>query len=296
MLVFGSVNVDLVFELAALPRPGQTVLTQSYATVPGGKGANQAVAAARAGARVSFAGRIGEDGHGAMMRDALIAEGIETAALTVSTRPTGVAVIGVERSGENAIMVASGANLDARASDLDDATLAASGLVLCQNEVPMAETLGLLARARRQGVITVLNAAPVGDLVLADLQDVDILIVNEHEAAGLTRGAEPVAAAMLLAVGDRSVVVTLGGQGAIAVSSGRSTRVSALPVTVVDTTGAGDTFAGVLAASLDGGHDLGVSIRRASVAASLACERMGAQAAMPRANVIAARLSGLAAT
>ncbi|MDX1542059.1 MAG: PfkB family carbohydrate kinase, partial [Geminicoccaceae bacterium] len=173
LLVFGSLNVDLLFHVRALPRPGETVLCPSYERAPGGKGANQAAAAAKAGAEVAMAGRIGDDEAGRFARTTLDATGVDTRLVATGTAPTGVAVIGVDERGENQIIVASGANLEVAAEEVSDARLGEASTLLCQNEVPSAATFALIERARAQGVRTVLNLAPASAVPEAALAALD---------------------------------------------------------------------------------------------------------------------------
>jgi ribokinase len=297
--VFGSINVDLLFEVASLPRAGQTVLCSGYEVAPGGKGANQAAAAARPGATVHMVGHVGGDDFGRLARDALAAAGVDCSRVAVSKRATGIAVIGVDRAAENQIMVASGANLDTHAGQILDADLAPGVTLLCQNEIRPAETFALLRRAKARGARTILNLAPAGAVPAAALEALDYLVVNEIEgrmAAGGGALGDPAAFARELSARYGLIcVVTLGAAGALAIGPGASYRIAALPVQPVDTTGAGDAFVGVLAAALDCGHDLAAALARASVAAGLACTRLGAQASQPDAAQIEARLGDLPA-
>ncbi len=294
LLVLGSINADLVLEVDGLPRPGETVLCPGWRFAHGGKGANQAAAAARFGARVRFLGRVGADPWGPILRQGLAEAGVEVAGLGLSQRPSGTAVIAVDRSGENLILVASGANLDVSLDQLDAAGLGPGVTFLCQNEIPLPVTLGALARARAAGARTILNLAPASSLAADALDPVDLLIVNQHEAAALLGRRMPAEeAAAELAGPARTCVLTLGPEGAVAVGPGGGWRVPALPVRVVDTTGAGDAFVGALAAGLDGGLALPEALARASVAAGLACERLGAREGQPDRAAVEARLEAL---
>ncbi|HEX5317639.1 MAG TPA: ribokinase [Stellaceae bacterium] len=276
IVVFGSINVDVVVPVPGLPRPGETVLGGDYALLPGGKGANQALAARRAGAAVAMAGAVGEDGFAAVALDLLRRDGVDLALVRTAERPTGCAAIMVGERGENLIAVASGANHAVTADQVPDSLLGPRTVLVCQMEVPVAETAALLRRARRLGARTVLNLAPALPIAL---DDVDWVVANRDEAAGL---------------GERAgLIVTLGGDGAMAyLPGGGRIAVPALPIDPVDTTGAGDTFVGVLAAALDAGGDIDTAMRRASAAAGLSCLGRGAQPAMPdRAATDAAVLS-----
>jgi ribokinase len=298
LLVFGSINVDMLLEVAVLPRPGETVLCPGYHLAAGGKGANQAAAAARAGATVHMVGQVGADSFGAFARQALADAGVDCARVGISGRATGVAVIAVDRVAENQIMVASGANLDTQAGQVADADLARGATVLCQNEVRPEATVALLERARARGARTIWNLAPAGGVPATGLRSVEFLVVNEIEAqaAAAADVGDPVAMARELAARHGlTCVVTLGAAGALAIGPKGGHRVAALPVEPVDTTGAGDAFVGVLAAALDQGHDVAAALARASVAAGLACTALGAQTSQPTAAQIEARLSDLPA-
>jgi ribokinase len=298
LLVFGSINVDLVFRVAALPAAGETVLGDSYVTVPGGKGANQAVAAARAGARVGMVGRVGRDGFADVALAALRAAGVDAGGVRADAAPTGCAVIGVDAHGENQIIVASGANARVSAEQVEEAWLDPQTTLLLQMEVPAAESAALIARARARGARIVLNLAPALPLPEAALRAVDVVVVNAAEAVrlgarfGLAAERTALAAGLARTLGP-TVVMTLGGEGAIAASRAGTWRVGALAVTPVDTTGAGDAFVGVFAASLDAGLQLDDALHRASAAAGLACLGLGAQASLPDRHAIEAALSRL---
>lgn len=300
ILVFGSLNMDLVLAAAAIPRPGETVIGEGYRTLPGGKGDNQAVAASRAGARVAMAGAVGDDAFGRTLTGNLRREGVATDLVAVADRPTGIAMITVDPAGENAISVAAGANLSVAASAVPDAALTPETTLLMQMEVRQEENWALLRRARARGVRTVLNVAPAAEVPVEALEALDVLVVNQHEATAVARhlglpadGPVDGTARALSGRAGLTCVVTLGGDGALAVADGALWRVAALPVEPVDTTGAGDTFTGVFAAGLDAGLALGETLRRASVAAALACRGWGAQDSMPRAADIDAALEGV---
>ena len=291
ILVFGSINIDVVVPVPALPRPGETVLGGDYALLPGGKGANQALAARRTGAEVTMAGAVGEDAFAEAALENLRRERVDLALVRRVGRPTGCAAIMVGGKGENLIAVAPGANLAADSVAVPDDLLVPSTTVLCQNEVPMAETAALLGRARAHGCRTMLNLAPAGQLPPGLPADLDFLVVNESEAA--TLDGNP--AGLVRSLGE-ALIVTRGAQGATAyLRDGSRIDVPALPIEPVDTTGAGDTFAGALAAALDQGVALATALRRASAGAGLACLARGAQTAMPDRAAIDAALARLSA-
>lgn len=295
--VFGSLNADLFFTVERLPERGETVLAPSVVHQPGGKGANQAAAAARAGAATRFVGCIGEDGLGERVLDALRAAGCDVACVRQVPGATGMAAVMVEQSGENQIVVGSGANLAVTADQLDAVAFGAGDTLVCQMEVSVEATAAALERARTRGARTVLNLAPARALAAETLATVDVLVLNEGEAAVLAgdQAAPLDAARRLAAAHDLACIVTLGGDGAIAVApGGEGWQVGSLAIEAVDTVGAGDAFVGVLAAALDRGATLEEALHRASVGAGLACTRPGAMAALPDAAAIDGRLSALA--
>lgn len=296
IVVLGSINVDLFFTLDRLPGRGETVLAPAMTVRPGGKGANQAAAAARAGAPTLFLGCVGEDAAGGEVLAALADTGCDISRVPKVPGATGTAIVMVETGGENQIVVASGANLSVSAVLLDDALLGPDATLVCQLEIPPAQTAEALRRAKAAGARTVLNLAPARPIPSATLADVDLLVVNEIEAA--TQEGEagtPLGLARTLAARyGLTCVVTLGGEGTVAAEAdGTAWSVGVLPVEAVDTVGAGDAFVGVLAATLDGGADLPAALHRASVAAGLACTREGAMPSLPDAVAIGARLAGL---
>jgi ribokinase len=277
ILVFGSINVDLVVPVEALPRPGETRLGGDYALLAGGKGANQALAARRAGAAVALAGAVGADSFAPLALGPLRAAGIDTSSVRIADRPTGCAAIMVSATGENLIAVASGANMRACADAVPEALFGPATLLVVQMEVPPAETAAAIGRVRAYGGRALLNLAPALPLDQALLPEIDFIVANAGEAASLPSG--PGAFARKL---RRGLVVTAGAGGAVAyLADGSRIAVPALPIAPVDTTGAGDTFVGVLAASLDLGMPLERALRRAAAAGGLACLAYGAQSAMP---------------
>ena len=285
--VFGSINIDLVTSVERIAAPGETVLGPSYAVIPGGKGANQALAARRAGAEVALVGATGRDGFAgpalALLRDA----GVVLDDVAEVDAPTGAAFIAVDAGGQNAITVAAGANAETRASQVRTATLRPGGLLLLQREVPDREGAAAARLARSAGVRTVLNLAPSGLVSNAYLSSIDVMVVNEHEAADLAAalGLGPdhgvLAQHLRQAFGVAATVVTLGSEGVIGWVDGEAHRVPCPKVAVVDTTAAGDSFVGAFAAALDAGLSFIEALRRGTAAGSLACTRAGAQTSIP---------------
>lgn len=297
ILVFGSINIDLVARVSSIPRPGETVLSPGYEMLFGGKGANQAVAAARAlegtGIRVSMAARVGDDEFGRAALANLQANGVATNLVASASQPTGCAFITVDSGGENAITVASGANMALRAADLPHQFRPEDILVL-QMEVPFEEAFRVAQAAKAAGAFVIWNFAPAPasfspEALTSLLAVTDVFVVNEGEALaaagilGLSSSDADRAALDISRANPPAIVLTGGATGA-RLHSGRGEvfHAPALPVEAVDTTGAGDTFVGVLAAELSEGGDLTNAVRKACVAASLACNRPGAQGGMPR--------------
>lgn len=279
ILVAGSANIDFVTRVPHIPAPGETVLGGNYQTLPGGKGANQAVACARAGGRVAFLGALGQDILAESVRKALSGSGVTDLTLTTSA-PTGAAFISVSEGGENAITVASGANASLRPEHLP--VLTDYQFLILQLEIPLDTVKAYAAAAHAAGLTVVLNAAPARSLPAELLAEVDMLVVNEGELAALVGPGETrqqlVRAQQL---GPPTVVVTLGSQGSLTRHGEEWLQIPAFPVTVSDTTGAGDTFVGLLVAALSTGQELEDALHFASVGAALACTRPGAQAGMP---------------
>ncbi len=299
IVVFGSINVDLVVRVATLPRPGETVLAPGYEAVPGGKGANQAVAAARAGARTRMVGCVGRDGFAAPALAALRGAKVDVSAVTPVDAPTGCAMVCVDADGRNQIAVASGANRRVRAAQVDDALLGPESTLVLQLEVDLDQTWAVARRGRELGARVVLNSAPAAPVPAAVAAALDVLVTNEVEAPMLAAAeglaaTEPVAAARRIASAwNVTTIVTLGGDGACAFERGAGWRIGALQGAIVDTTAAGDAFVGVLAAALDAGEALPAALRLASVAGGLACQTLGAQPSLPDRAAIDAALAGL---
>ena len=269
--VVGSANLDLVATVERLPGPGETVPGSSFSEYPGGKGLNQAVAAARAGAAVSFVGALGDDGAAATLRAVMDDDGIDSSHVATSASVTGRALIGVAASGENSIIVIAGANGTVTADEVP-----AGRVVLTQLEVPLPAVERALAAGRAAGAITVLNPAPVQPIDAAILQWCDIVVPNEHEVELLGGVGH------LLALGARAVVVTLGSRGSDLHTAGGLVHIDPFSVVPVDTTGAGDTFSGSLCARLAAGDDLPTALRFASAAGALCTTVAGAVPSIPR--------------
>jgi ribokinase len=285
--VFGSINVDLVSRVKSHPRPGETVTGSDYQLIPGGKGANQALAAARAGADVRLIGAVGSDDLARVALGELEAGGVDLRGVARKEGATGLAIIIVDESGENSIVVAPGANSQVTADLAAEIAFGPADTLLIQLEVPFAEGCKVARRAYDAGARVVLSVAPFRPLSADDVAPASILVMNEHEAAdfaghlGLKTGSDEANVAALGRQLGKSVIATLGAEGAVAARDGRIVRVPALRVTPVDTTGAGDTFAGVLAAFLDEGADLAKAMALAAVAGSLATTKHGAQPSFP---------------
>ena len=291
ILVFGSINVDMIFALERLPTAGETVLGPGVLIQPGGKGANQAAAAARDGAEVTMVGAVGRDALAGAALDLLRDAGVNLQRVQAVEQATGCAAICTDRAGRNLIAVGSGANLRARADAVEDALLGPGTVLVLQREVDPIETETLIRRAHAAGSRVVLNLAPAGPLDPAVLRLVDVLVVNEHEAAWLARFLGVDEGAIQVALGT-TVVRTLGERGSAYAGHEGAGLVPALAVTVVDTTAAGDCYTGVLAAGLDRGLALPAALERASVAAGLCCGRRGSQSSLPFRSEIDAALAG----
>jgi ribokinase len=293
LLVVGSANADLVIGVERRPGAGETVLGSDLAVHPGGKGANQAVAAARLGARTALLARVGDDAYGRLLLDSLRAAGADTVGMLVGGAPTGVALITVDPSGDNSIVVSPGANGRLTAGDVRAAAclFQAARVVSTQLEIPL-ETVAEVVRSRTPDSRFVLNPSPPRPLPPEVLAACDPLIVNEHEAR-VVLGDACVSdrpedwARLLLAKGPRSVVVTLGADGALVASSDGVERVPSVKVDAVDTTGAGDAFTAALAFRLGAGASLAEAAAYAACVGAAAVTRRGAQESFPTAEEIA---------
>ncbi|MBO9514948.1 MAG: ribokinase [Variovorax sp.] len=287
--VFGSLNMDLVVRVPRVPEAGETLHAHAFMTNPGGKGANQAVACARQGARVAMVGRVGSDAFGQALTASLEADAIETAHVATAPASTGVALIMVDDSGQNRISLIAGANAFVGAEDLarlaDD--LAAARMLLLQLEVPMDAVLQAATLAHAKGCRVVLNPAPAQALPESLWDLLDLLVLNETEAALLSglavddiAGAARAAEA-LRRRGPAQVILTLGSEGVVACDAAGCRHFAALKVDAIDTTAAGDTFIGALCAALARGESMDAGIALGIQAAALCVTRAGAQASIP---------------
>ncbi|WP_329306033.1 ribokinase [Streptomyces sp. NBC_01260] len=295
LLVVGSANADLVVGVDRRPAPGETVLGSDLAVHPGGKGANQAVAAARLGARTALLARVGDDAHGLLLLESQRSAGVDTTGVLVGGAPTGVALITVDPSGDNSIVVSPGANARLTPEDIRAAgpLLLAARVVSVQLEIPL-DTVAETARALPSGTRLVLNPSPPAPLPAGVLAACDPLVVNEHEARsilGRDAGTTPESwAQALTALGPRSVVITLGAGGALAADTrtGDFVRVPSPAVDAVDTTGAGDAFTAALAWRLGLGEELPEAAAFAVRVGAAAVTKEGAQASFPTAEEVSA--------
>ena len=302
LVVVGSSNIDMVVKSERMPRGGETLLGGEFAMVPGGKGANQAVCAAKLGADVKFVARIGDDIFGETSLNNFHCVGIDTKYVIKDTEtPSGVALIVVDAGGENAIVVAPGANYKLTPEDVDKArdAIAAADMVVLQFEIPSKTVVHTIELAKSLGVKVVLNPAPIRPMPLEVLSMVDILVPNQHEAAELlgragegdTLDAES-SARELLALGVKFVVITLGSKGAYVAGENVSEYIAPKRVTAVDTTAAGDAFTAALSCGLAEGLDIIEAANFATRVAAIVVTRMGAQTSMPTRNEIESHIFG----
>jgi ribokinase len=296
--VVGSANIDLTFRTPRLPRPGETLCGTAFHLGFGGKGANQAVTAARLGARVTLVACVGRDVFGQQIIANFQAHGMDTAHVRVDgERPSGVASIVVDDEARNCILVVPGANERLSPADVQHVDIAAADVVLGQLEVPVPTTLEAFRMTRAAGVLTLLNPAPAAPLPPELLQRTDLLVPNETEAelltgqpAGTLSEVEAAARSLLLR-GPRAVVVTLGERGALCVDAAGANYFPARPVQAVDSSGAGDAFIGGLAVFLAEGMALPEALRRANAVAALSVTRLGTQTALPTREELVAFLA-----
>jgi len=290
ILVIGSANVDMIIKVPHIPRPGETILGGDFFKVQGGKGANQAVAAARAGGNVIFAGCVGNDSLGADTLTCLKKEGIDVSFVKISPdKPTGVALINVAATGENSIAVAPGANHAVTPDDIQaiEHVIAEAQIVLLQHEIPVPAIRTAIEIASVHKIPVILNPAPAFPIASDLLSKIEYLTPNEHEAAMITGpGQEDETdphrlAARLIEMGCGQIIITLGEKGALYATPGRTDLIPGFPVKAVDTTAAGDTFNGYLAVAIASGKPIQEAIRLANKAASVSVTRMGAQSSIP---------------
>lgn len=297
IVVFGSINIDLVTPVERLPGAGETVLGPEYAIHPGGKGANQALAARRAGGDVALVGAVGRDGFGEAALALLAADGVDLSGVARRDEPTGAAFIAIDRDGANQIIVAAGANATAEPGVLRRMPLGAADILLLQCEVPEAANLAAAQAMKAAGGRVILNLAPAQEPAAALLACLDIMIVNEHEALVLAQSLgwpenEPEAIAQRLdAERGIATVATLGAAGVVAWQGRVRHRLPAPQVAVVDTVAAGDSFTGAFAVDLAAGGDFAQALRHGLAAGSLACTRPGAQPSIPYKAQVAAVIS-----
>ena len=278
VVVFGSINLDLVARVPRIPAPGETLVATAYRTCPGGKGANQALAARLAGAQVAMFGAVGQDAFAAPALANLAAAGVDLGGVRRVDAPTGVALINVDTRGENAITVVAGANARARAAQVPAERLGRGSTLLMQLETSVGEVAALADRAHRSGARVLLNAAPVSPLPDMLLSNIDFLIVNETEAAAIAPGLS--SEAFLQRMQGRlgaTIVMTLGAGGAVMSCNGDVARETPPAVDVIDATGAGDAFAGTFAAVLDRNAAAREALAAAVHAGARACTHEGAQ-------------------
>ncbi|MET3793528.1 ribokinase [Aquamicrobium terrae] len=297
IVVVGSINLDLIARLERLPAPGETLQGSGFSTAPGGKGANQALAAARAGAEVRMIGAVGKDAFAGGALALLKSGGVDLSGVAESAASTGTALILVDSDGENMIAVVAGANGAVLPGDIVKARLAKGDIVLLQHEIPLETVEAALEAARNAGATSILNTAPYREEAVSFLARADYILANETEfdlcstALGLA-GEDREARMRAFAAGTgRTIIVTLGAGGVLAVTPDSFLAVPALPVEPVDTVGAGDTFCGYLAAGLAAGLALDEALERAAAAASLSCLKQGAQPSIPLAAEVVAALA-----
>jgi ribokinase len=296
--VFGSINMDLIATTARLPKPGETVTGTSFSTAAGGKGANQALAARRAGASVRMAGAVGSDSFADGALALLKRAGTDLSLTKTVGEPTGTAHILVGGDGENVIVVVASANGTVSVDDAQSAveTMSPGDTLMLQLEIPPASVEKALGAAKSKGITSIINIAPLTADAARLGRMADIVVANETEfellagREGLSAAEREDAMQALSRETGQTVIVTLGAEGVVAVRGGNIHRAKGLKIEPVDTVGAGDTFCGYLAASLDAGLDFDAALRRAAVAGSLACLNPGAQPAIPQAAEIDAKI------
>lgn len=298
ILVVGSLNADLTIYCEKLPQPGETIHGSDFGVKPGGKSANQAVAAARLGGQVTLIGAVGDDANGRMLQDSVQAAGADISQLRTVAEPTGVAVISVDSHGENSIIISAGANGTLSPVHVAAVDFSGAGVVCLCLEVSLETVLAAARAGHDAGATVMLNLSPYGAVPDELLELTDILLLNAHEAADLLgadhQGDWAAAGAHFAERGLAKVLVTLGGEGSVVLDSTSAepfTKIDPLKVSPIDTTGAGDAFTGAVAAQLASGASLVAAARFASVAAAIATTRKGAQASYPDTAEVAAELN-----
>lgn len=287
ILVVGSLNADLVVKSPRFPQPGETISGEDLQIIPGGKGANQAVAAARQGVKTAMLGRVGSDSFAPFLVDNLKSNQVDTSHVTVDSSATGTAIIVVDANGQNSIVLSPGANGNVSPADVDSASFSNSKLLLLQLEIPTPTVLHAAQQARANGLTVILNPAPAKSLPAELISTVDILIPNESELSLLTSlpvndvASAEKAAKEILKQGVKTVIVTLGSKGALLVTDTQITQVDTYKVNVVDTTAAGDAFIGGFASAMLSGKALEDSVRYGCACGALATTKFGAQPSLP---------------
>jgi len=292
IIVIGSLNADLVVRAPRFPAPGETISGEDLAIIPGGKGANQAVAAARLGASVAMLGRVGDDSFGPTLTQNLRQNNVDTKHVLTDPAATGTAIIVVDSNGQNSIVLSPGANGQVTPQDINSISFQTVDMLLLQFEIPLETVIHAASRARQNGLRVILNPAPAQPIPDSLLADVDILVPNESELELLT--GMPVmnadsaerAARRLLAKGVQTVIVTLGSNGALLVTEENTIHIPAFKIDAVDTTAAGDAFIGGLATALQKGQTLEAAVRYGNACGALAATKYGAQPSLPSAEEV----------
>ena len=292
IIVIGSLNADLVVRAPRFPEPGETISGEDLAIIPGGKGANQAVAAARQGSSVAMLGRVGSDSFGPTLTQNLQKNNVDTAHVLTDESATGTAIIVVDADGQNSIVLSPGANGKVTSSDVEAISFQDVDALLLQLEIPIETVIHAASLARQNSVRVILNPAPAQPLPDSLLADVDILVPNESELQLLSGqsvtdiDSAKSAARSLLEKGVKTVIVTLGANGALLVTDGQATHIPTFKVDVIDTTAAGDAFIGGLAAALLKGKSMEDSVRYGNASGALAATKFGAQPSLPTADKV----------
>lgn len=292
IIVIGSLNADLVVRAPRFPAPGETISGEDLAIIPGGKGANQAVAAARQGASVAMVGRVGDDSFGPALTQNLQKNNVDTSHVQTDSSATGTAIIVVDSNGQNSIVLSPGANGQVTPADVDTLSFQDADMLLLQIEIPLETVIHAASVARQNGLRVILNPAPAQSIPNSLLADVDILVPNESELGLLTgmpvtdAASAELAAQALLDKGVQTVIVTLGSNGALLVTGDQTTHIPAFQEDVIDTTAAGDAFIGGLAAALLKRKTLEEAVRYGNASGALAATKFGAQPSLPTAEEV----------